>query len=108
MLGAAPQQYVAFSDSGADIVSPTQIRLSAPDIVLQTSNMIGLTAGSQILDSAPEIELDSAIIQGEGPQGGNAQMAGPLTVQQDVTAAGTSVHGHRRRDSEGGTTTPPL
>jgi hypothetical protein len=108
VLGAAPQQYVAFSASGIDIVSPLQIRLAAPTIVLQADNGIGLTAGSQITDSAPEIELDGAITQGEGPQGGEAKMAGPLTVQQDVVAAGTSVRGHTHRDSMDGTTSPPL
>ena len=108
VLGAAPQQYVAFSASGIDIVSPSQIRLAAPTIVLQADNEIGLTAGAQITDSAPAIELDGAITQGEGPNGGNATMGGPLTVQQDVIAAGTSVHEHTHRDSEGGTTTAPL
>lgn len=70
---------------GIDIVSPSQTRLAAPIIVLQADKGIGLTAGSQITDSAPEIELDSAISQAEGPQGDNAKMA----VQQAVTAAGT-------------------
>lgn len=108
VLGAAPQQYVAFAPDGIDIVSPVQIRLAAPTIVLQADKSIGLTAGSSITDSAPAIELDGAITQGEGPQGGAAKMAGPLTVQQDVTAAGTSVHGHEHRDSMGGTTSEPL
>ncbi|WP_321945830.1 Gp138 family membrane-puncturing spike protein [Paraburkholderia sp. J10-1] len=108
VLGATPQQYVAFTPDGIDIVSPSQIRLAAPVIVLQAQNAIGLTAGTQITDSAPGIELDGAITQGEGPQGGAAKMAGPLTVQQDVTAAGTSVHGHDHHDSCGGTTSAPL
>ncbi|WP_233868741.1 Gp138 family membrane-puncturing spike protein [Paraburkholderia adhaesiva] len=108
VLGTAPQQYVAFSPDGIDIVSPVQIRLAAPTIVLQADNSIGLTAGNGITDSAPAIELDGAVTQGEGPQGGDATMAGPLTVQQDVRAAGTSVHGHEHRDSVGGVTSAPL
>lgn len=108
VLGTAPQQYVAFAPEGIDIVSPRQIRLAAPAIVLQADIRIGLTAGNEITDSAPAIELDGAVAQGEGPMGGDANMAGPLTVQQDVTASGTSLHGHSHRDSEGGTTSVPL
>ncbi len=108
VLSGVPQQYVAFSPAGIDIVSPSRIRLAAPSIVLQADSEIGLTAGTQVVNAAPAIELDGAITQGEGPNGGEARMAGPLTVQQDVTAAGTSVHDHTHRDSEGGTTSPPL
>ncbi|MBK3786508.1 oxidoreductase [Paraburkholderia aspalathi] len=108
VLSGVPQQYVAFSPAGIDIVSPSRIRLAAPSIVLQADSEIGLTAGTQVVNAAPAIELDGAITQGEGPNGGEAKMAGPLTVQQDVIAAGTSVHGHTHRDSEGGMTSAPL
>ncbi|MGF6604660.1 hypothetical protein P3T23_009416 [Paraburkholderia sp. GAS448] len=108
VLSGVPQQYVAFSPDGIDIVSPSRIRLAAPSIVLQADSEIGLTAGTQVVNAAPAIELDGAISQGEGPNGGEALMAGPLTVQQDVTAAGTSVHGHAHRDPQGGITSPPI
>ncbi|MGF6604921.1 hypothetical protein P3T23_009677 [Paraburkholderia sp. GAS448] len=108
VLSGIPQQYIAFSTSGIDIVSPARIRLAAPSIALQADNEIGLTAGTQVVNAAPSIELDGAITQGEGPNGGQARMAGPLTVQQDVTANGTSVHQHTHRESQGGTTSPPL
>ncbi|SAK87974.1 hypothetical protein AWB75_06008 [Caballeronia catudaia] len=108
VLGAAPKQYVAFAPGGIDIVSPARIRLAAPTIVLQADSSIGLTAGNKITDSAPAIDLDGAIAQGEGPMGGSAKMAGPLKVQQDVTASGISVHGHTHRDSADGVTSKPL
>lgn len=93
-LNGTPSQYVRFSATGVEIVSPTQIRMAAPSIVLQADNTIGLTAGSQITNSAPAVEIDGQMTQGEGPLGGNAAMQGPLTVVQDVTAEGTSVHEH--------------
>lgn len=93
-LNGAPSQYVRFSASGIEIVSPTQIRMAAPSIVLQADNTIGLTAGSQITNSAPAVEIDGQLTQGEGPLGGNAAMQGPLNVVNDVTAQGTSVHTH--------------
>lgn len=63
--------------------------------MLQADDEISLMAGTRVTSSAPDIELDGTVTQGEGPQGGDASMAGPLTVRQDVTAVGTSPHGHR-------------
>lgn len=108
MLNGTPTQYVAFSSSGIDIVSPTRIRMSAPEIDLQASNTIGLTAGTQITNSAPQIEMDGQMTQGEGPQGGEATLNGPVTVVNDLTAQGKSVHNHTHT-AQGATavTTPP-
>jgi len=109
-LNGAPSQYVRFSASGIEIVSPTQIRMAAPTIVLQADNTIGLTAGSQITNSAPAVEIDGQMTQGEGPLGGNASMQGPLTVVNDVTAQGTSVHTHKHGGVQtgGGNTGVPI
>jgi hypothetical protein len=108
MLNGTPVQYVAFSSSGIDIVSPTRIRMSAPEIDLQATNVVGITAGTQITNSAPAIEIDGQMTQGEGPQGGNAAMQGPLNVVNDVVAQGKSVHNHTHT-AQGATavTTPP-
>lgn len=93
-LNGAPQQIVQFSAAGITISSPTQIRLAAPTIVIQATQTVGITAGQEITNSAPIVEIDGQMTQGEGPLGGNAAMQGPLVVQQDVTAAGTSLHSH--------------
>lgn len=108
LLNGIPVQYMAFSSSGIDIVSPTRIRMSAPEIDLQATNVIGLTAGTQITNSAPEVEIDGQMTQGTGPNGGNAAMNGPLNVVNDVVAQGKSVHNHTHT-AQGATavTTPP-
>ena len=106
-LNGVPNQYFQFSAAGIDIVSPTRIRMAAPDIVLQAQNTIGLTAGSQITNSAPVVEIDGQMTQGEGPLGGNASMQGPLNVVQDVTAQGTSVHVHTHLENGAGHQTNP-
>ncbi|WP_257829162.1 Gp138 family membrane-puncturing spike protein [Burkholderia glumae] len=93
-LNGAPQQIVQFNAAGITISSPTQIRLAAPTIVIQATQTVGITAGQEITNSAPIVEVDGQMTQGEGPLGGNASMQGPLFVQQDVTAAGTSLHSH--------------
>ncbi|WP_186260359.1 oxidoreductase [Burkholderia gladioli] len=93
-LNGSPQQIVQFNAAGITISSPTKIRLAAPTIVLQATETVGITAGQEITNSAPIVEIDGQMTQGEGPLGGNAAMQGPLFVQQDVTAAGTSLHSH--------------
>ncbi|WP_186223873.1 oxidoreductase [Burkholderia gladioli] len=93
-LNGAPQQIVQMNAVGITISSPTQIRLAAPTIVIQATQTVGITAGQEITNSAPIVEVDGQMTQGEGPLGGNAAMQGPLVVQQDVTAAGTSLHSH--------------
>ncbi|RQZ76078.1 oxidoreductase [Burkholderia glumae] len=93
-LNGSPQQVVQFNAAGITISSPTQIRLAAPTIVIQATQTVGITAGQEITNSAPIVEVDGQMTQGEGPLGGNAAMQGPLVVQQDVTAAGTSLHSH--------------
>lgn len=108
LLSDPPSQYVAFSSDGIDLVSPVRIRMSAPTIVLQAANEIGLTAGSQVTNSAPAIALDGALTQGDGAHGGDAHIAGTLTADRDVVAAGTSLHEHEHRDSQGGKTSAPL
>lgn len=105
MLNGAPSQYIAFASSGITIVSPTQISMSAPTIVLQATNTIGLTAGTEITNSAPNIELDGEITQGEGPQGGDANLAGPVHVENDVVAGGISLINHTHTSGEPGSQT---
>ena len=101
-LNGTPQQYVQFSSSGIALVSPTQISLAAPNIVLQATQAIGLTAGTQVTNSAPVVEIDGQMTQGNGPQGGNASMQGPLTVTKDVNGAGTSLHTHTHSGVQSG------
>lgn len=108
VINGTPNQYIAFSSNGIDIVSPTRIRMAAPEIDLQATNTIGLTAGTQITNSAPAVEIDGQMTQGEGPQGGNASMQGPLNVVNDVVAAGKSVSTHTHHENgAGGNTNPP-
>jgi hypothetical protein len=109
-LNGPPTQYIAFSASGISVVSPTKISFAAPTIVMQATETIGLTAGTEITNSAPAIEMDGQMTQGEGPLGGNAAMQGPLTVVQDVIAAGvsTSTHPHSGVQPGSGESGPPV
>lgn len=82
VLNGIPLQYVRFSASGIELVSPTQITLTAPTIALN-----GALAMS----------------------GGSATIAETLTVTGDVVAAGISVQNHLHTSEAAGTpTSPPI
>lgn len=109
ILNGTPTQYVAFASSGIDIVSPVAIRMSAPTIALQATQTIGLTAGTQITNSSPKVEIDGQMTQGQGPNGGNATLQGPLNVTNDVVAGGISLDNHTHTSESPGTpTSPPI
>lgn len=72
ILNQSPAQYVQFSSDGIKIRSPKKITLDAP-----------------------EIDFNGLIIQTAGDaSSGSVSLIGPLTVTNDVTATGTSVHTH--------------
>lgn len=75
-LNAAPTQYVRFTDSGIEVVSPTNVTVRAPTI-----NMIG----------ANSVTLQSARIALDGPVTGTAG----AVFTGDVTGQGTSLHTHK-------------
>ena len=87
IIGAAPTQYVQFNRAGITILSPTKVKISAPNIEID--------AGTACTINAPSIVLNGAITQGTGSFAGNATFGGSMTVTGDVTAAGTSVHTHK-------------
>lgn len=82
ILNGVPQQYFRFSSSGIEVVSPTQITLTAPNVVVNASTQLKMT---------------SADIQEVGPVHitGAQTNDGTITAQGDVIGAGTSVHNHK-------------
>lgn len=89
-LNAAPTQYIRFTDSGIEVVSPTNITMRAPTI-----NMIG----------SESVTLQSASIVLDGPVTGTAG----AVFTGDVTGQGTSLHTHKHGSVQSGgaqTSTP--
>jgi phage baseplate assembly protein V len=100
--------YIKLNNDGTmSFNAATGMHFSAQTIAMQATQTIGLTAGTQITNSAPEVEIDGQMTQGQGPQGGNAAMNGPLTVTNDVIAEGKSVHGHTHLEHGAGSQTSP-
>lgn len=100
--------YVKLNNDGTiSFHAATGMYFSAQTIAMQATQTIGLTAGTEITNSAPTVEVDGTMTQGNGPNGGTAAMVGPLTVTNDVIGEGKSLHGHTHSDPQGGNTGPP-
>ena len=106
MLNGTPTQYIQFSAAGIRIHSPTQVKLDAPNVLIQAQT-VEINASTSTTVTTPTFTVNGATVlngpltQGTGDGGGAATMRGPLTVIEDVTAQGTSVHNHKH----GGVTT---
>lgn len=101
--------YIKLNNDGTmSFNAATGMYFSAQTIAMQATQTIGLTAGTEITNSAPQIEMDGELTQGTGPQGGEATINGPATVNNDLTAQGKSVHGHTHTaQGANAVTTPP-
>lgn len=100
--------YVKLNNDGTmSFKAATGMYFSAQTIAMQATQTIGLTAGTEITNSAPTVEIDGTMTQGNGPNGGTAAMVGPLTVTNDVTAEGKSLHGHTHLEHGAGSQTSP-
>ncbi len=97
MLNATPEQYVQFSTTGIRMHSPTQIKLDAPDIRLESDTVeiecttFTMTASASATITTPTFTVNGVtVLHGAVNQtGGSAS-----TFSGDVTAQGTSVHTH--------------
>lgn len=91
-LGVTPRQYVQFAPDGGGItvVSPTEIVLQAPTVVIDAS--------TQVIVNSPETDLS-----------GNMSSAGTVTGDVDVIADGHSGKGHVHGNvtNGDGVTNPP-
>ena len=102
MLNATPTQYVQFSTAGIRIHSPVQIKLDAPDILLEAQT-VEINASTSTTITTPIFTVNGnakingvTTLNGAVGQtgGGAATFSGSMAVTGDVTAQGTSVHTH--------------
>ncbi|MHB1310554.1 MAG: hypothetical protein ACYC3L_00960 [Gemmatimonadaceae bacterium] len=78
--------------------------------VISSDGTITLTAATVIALNAPTIQLNGEITQGAGTLGSAATFIGPITVTNNVTAAGISLqtHVHSGVTTGGGDTGAPV
>lgn len=96
MLNGTPTQYIQFSAAGIRIHSPTQVKLDAPDVLIQAQT-VEINASTSTTVTTPTFTVNgNAVLNGTVQQtgGGSAHFSGTMTVDGDVTAQGTSVHNH--------------
>ncbi len=75
LLNGTPVQYVQFTAGGINVVSPSKVTVSAPDIELNASAQCAL--------NSPQIVLNGTVRQGGGSLGGTS------TWQGDMNTLGT-------------------
>jgi Phage protein Gp138 N-terminal domain/GpV Apex motif len=96
ILNAQPDQYVRFSDSGIELVSPTKVTITAPSAVI----------------NGPTTINGNTIINGTFSQsgGGASTMSGTLATTGNITAGGISLqtHKHTGVTTGGGQTGNPV
>ena len=115
MLNGTPTQYIQFSAAGIRIHSPTQVKLDAPDVLIEAQTVeINASASATVTTPTFTVNGDTVIngnttMAGGVAQtgGGSAHFSGAMTVDGDVTAEGTSVHNHTHPDAQGGNTGAP-
>lgn len=91
MLNGTPTQYIQFSTAGIRIHSPTQVKLDAPDVLIQAQT-VEINASTSTTVTTPTFTVNGAtVLNGTVSQTGG----GSATFSGDVTAQGTSVHNHR-------------
>jgi hypothetical protein len=90
LLNGTPVQYIQFDDDAIRIVSPTLVRVQAPEIELAASTKVTVTS--------PDIALE-----------GDVSVTGTVVAQGNVTGQGTSLHTHTHGGvtSGGANTAPP-
>ena len=79
ILNGVPTQFIQFNGSNVTITSQQTISLNAPTVQI----------------NAPAIQLNGAVSQSAGSAGSGVSLIGPVSVTNDVTASGTSLHSHR-------------
>lgn len=107
---------VALSDDKGQSVylSATGIRIDGGGLPISVENApaIGLWAGAAISLNAPSIILNGTtvfngpIASGSAPGAGVGHLAGPVTVDNDVIAAGKSLSGHHHNVGSTPTSNP--
>lgn len=76
-LNGAPVQYVQFTASGINVVSPTKVTITAPNVQVDAATSYAI--------NSPVITLNGSVSQGSGSYGGTSTWNGNLTINGVLT-----------------------
>ena len=102
MLNGTPTQYIQFSAAGIRIHSPTQVKIDAPDVLIEAQT-VEINASTSTTVTTPTFTVNGdTVVNGHTTMaggvaqtgGGAATFSGSMTVTGDVTADGVSLHNH--------------
>lgn len=93
MLNSQPEQYVRFSSTGVEVVSPTKISLQAPDIELVSTGTVSIQATSSVSVDSPSNVISGAATSISG---------GPVTISGGATIDGKSFLSHTHTGVQSG------
>ena len=98
MLNGTPTQYIQFSTAGIRIHSPTQVKIDAPDVLIEAQT-VEINASTSTTVTTPIFTVNgntvlNGTLQSGGVGGANATFSGSVIVDVDVTADGVSLHNH--------------
>lgn len=95
MLNGQPTQYIRYSATGIDMVSPTKITLTAPEVDINASTKVVVTTPEADINASSAFAVTSPA----------ATMSGTLAVTGTVTGAGKSLSTHTHTSTTPGTPT---
>ncbi len=118
MLNAVPAQFVRFSTAGIQIHSPTQVKIDAPDVLIECQTM-EVNASASMTVTTPTFTVNGhSVLHGAVDQTGGAGVtisgavaaASSVAVSGALTGQGTNVHTHTHSGvmPGGGNTGPPV
>jgi hypothetical protein len=103
LLNGVPVQFVQFNAEGIRIVSPTLVRVEAPQVDI-------VAAGGVVNVEAPTINLKGDVAQTDGnvTMSGTLDVQGNITTPAEVTAGNIGLKTHKHPTAPTGPVSPPI
>lgn len=83
VLNGVPAQYVRFSADGIEVHSPDQVKITAPDVVIEAATLV-VSASASVAITTPSFTVN-------GASQFNGAVVGSTSVSAPTVAAGTSL-----------------
>ncbi|WP_145536924.1 Gp138 family membrane-puncturing spike protein [Yersinia alsatica] len=79
ILNGTPSQFIRFSNDGIELISPTKVKITAPETEINSLSII----------------LNGAVSQGAGTNSGDASFGGTITAVGEISGNGIPLSSHK-------------